>query len=55
MKYFVFYLLIINIISFCLMYIDKQKAKKNKWRIKEDTLIMSAILGTRCYNTMVYS
>ena len=29
MKYFVFYLLIINIIAFCLMYIDKQKAKKN--------------------------
>lgn len=45
MKYFVFYLLIINIISFCLMYIDKQKAKKNKWRIKESTLIMSAVLG----------
>ncbi len=45
MEYFLFYLLIINIIAFCLMYIDKQKAKKNKWRIKENTLIMSAILG----------
>ncbi|MDY4078551.1 MAG: DUF1294 domain-containing protein [Clostridium sp.] len=45
MKYFLFYLLIINIIAFCLMYIDKQKAKKNKWRIKEDTLMISAFLG----------
>ena len=45
MKYFVFYLLIINIIAFCLMYVDKEKAKKNKWRIKESTLIMSAVLG----------
>lgn len=45
MKYFLFYLLIINIIAFSLMYIDKQKAKKNKWRIKEDTLIISAFLG----------
>ena len=45
MKYFLFYLLIINIIAFSLMYIDKQKAKKNKWRIKEDTLMISAFLG----------
>lgn len=41
----IFYLLIINIIAFSLMYIDKQKAKKNKWRIKEDTLMISAFLG----------
>ena len=41
----IFYLLIINIIAFSLMYIDKQKAKKNKWRIKEDALMISAFLG----------
>lgn len=41
----IFYLLIINIVAFSLMYIDKQKAKKNKWRIKEDTLMISAFLG----------
>ena len=39
------YLLLINIIALALMYIDKQKAKKNKWRIKESTLMLSAILG----------
>lgn len=27
------------------MYIDKQKAKKNKWRIRENTLIGVSIIG----------
>jgi len=31
--------LIINIISFFLMGIDKKKAQKSKWRIKESTLL----------------
>lgn len=43
--YFILYLLIINIISFMLMYIDKQKSKKHKWRIRERTLFLSAIIG----------
>ena len=45
MKYFVLYLLIINAIAFVLMLIDKQKAKKKKWRIKESTLLGVAALG----------
>lgn len=43
--YFIIYLLIINIFSFMLMYVDKQKSKKHKWRIKEKSLFISAISG----------
>lgn len=39
------YLLIINAIAFLLMLVDKQKAKKNLWRIPEATLMTSALLG----------
>ena len=42
---FIFYLLIINILGFIFMYIDKEKAKKHKWRISENTLIILALLG----------
>lgn len=45
MKYFLIYLLIINAAAFLLMLIDKQKAKKNRWRIPESTLMLSAVLG----------
>lgn len=39
------YLLAINIIAFTSMWIDKQKAKHNKWRIKERTLFLQALFG----------
>ncbi|EGT3617127.1 DUF1294 domain-containing protein [Clostridium perfringens] len=39
------YLVVINLVAIVLMYIDKQKAKKHKWRISENTLIGVAILG----------
>jgi uncharacterized membrane protein YsdA (DUF1294 family) len=45
MEYFILYLLIINAIAFLLMLIDKQKARKKKWRIKEATLMGVAALG----------
>lgn len=38
------YLVIINIISFALMGIDKKKAVKHEWRISEATLFISALL-----------
>lgn len=37
-------LLIMNIISFALMGIDKKRAKEHAWRIPEKTLFLSAIL-----------
>lgn len=45
MKYFFLYLLLINALAFLLMLADKQKARKNRWRIPEATLILSAVLG----------
>ena len=45
MKPFLIYLFIINALGFLLMLIDKQKAKKKKWRIPEVTLMGVAALG----------
>lgn len=39
------YLLLINAAGFLLMLLDKQKAKKRKWRIPEATLMTTAALG----------
>ena len=44
-QYSMYYLFAINIVSFFLYGIDKYKAKKNKWRISEATLLMIAIIG----------
>lgn len=45
MKLLSFYLLNINIAGFILFGIDKLKAIHNKWRIRESTLILFALLG----------
>lgn len=45
LKYFIIYLIIINIIAFIAMYIDKKRAKIGKWRIKEYTLFILALIG----------
>ena len=45
LKNIILYFLCINLIGFLIMYIDKQKAKKNKWRIKESTLFAITALG----------
>ena len=39
------YLLAINVITFFVYGIDKLKAKRNKWRIPEATLLGLAIIG----------
>lgn len=39
------YFLIVNFWLFCLMGLDKQKAKKEQWRIKESTLWILAWIG----------
>ena len=44
-QYSMYYLFAINIVSFFLYGIDKYKAKKNKWRISEATLLMIAVIG----------
>ena len=44
-KLIIVYVILINLVGFALMGMDKQKAKKNKWRIPEKTLFLSAIFG----------
>lgn len=45
MKYLLAYLLIINAAGFLLMRSDKVRARKNRWRIPEATLMTVAALG----------
>lgn len=45
LKNILLYLLMINIIGFFMMWSDKRKAKKGKWRIPEQTLFIITALG----------
>ena len=44
-KNIIIYVFGINLIAFLAMFIDKQKAKKGKWRIPEKTLFIITALG----------
>lgn len=39
------YFVVINIVGFVIMGIDKAKAKANAWRIPEKTLLFIALIG----------
>lgn len=41
----IIYLIAINIITFLAMWLDKRKAKKGRWRIPENTLLLFVLLG----------
>ena len=41
----IIYLVVINILGFLVMWIDKKKAERNAWRIKERTLFIITALG----------
>lgn len=45
MRYFAYYLLLANGLSFLLFGIDKKRAIDKQWRIPEKTLLLSAALG----------
>lgn len=45
LKEFLIYYFCINLIMFILMYVDKQRAKSHKWRIKEKTLFFFSLIG----------
>lgn len=45
MDILIYYLLIVNALSFLLMLIDKQKSIKHAWRIREATLLSIAAIG----------
>ena len=44
-RYLIYYLLFINAATFIIYGIDKDKAKKAKWRISEATLLTMAAVG----------
>ena len=44
------YFVVINIIGFLIMFIDKRKAKKGAWRIPEKTIFIITALGGRNWN-----
>ncbi|MBR1702798.1 MAG: DUF1294 domain-containing protein [Lachnospiraceae bacterium] len=39
------YFIIINVVAFAMMGIDKKRARTNAWRISEKTLFLAALLG----------
>ena len=43
--YILTYLIAINILTFVIYGNDKRKARKNKWRTPESTLLMLALIG----------
>ena len=45
MKNIIIYFLLINIVGFFIMWLDKRKAKKGAWRIPEKTLFIITALG----------
>ena len=45
MRVLIYYLLGINLLTFFVYGIDKWKAKRDKWRVPEATLLMLAALG----------
>ena len=44
-KNVIIYLILINLIGFFVMWSDKKKKKKGKWRIPENTLFLITLLG----------
>ena len=40
-----YYLIVINILTFAVYGIDKWKARQGNWRISEATLLMLAVIG----------
>ncbi|HZG60777.1 MAG TPA: DUF1294 domain-containing protein [Anoxybacillus sp.] len=42
---FELYVFIVNMLGFFVIAIDKQKAKKGKWRIAESTIWLVSLLG----------
>lgn len=41
----IIYIITINVVTFLVMWLDKRKAKKGRWRIPENTLLLFVLLG----------
>lgn len=45
LEYLIIYFIVMNLVGIVAMAIDKRKAKKGEWRIKEGTLFIITMLG----------
>ena len=45
MDYFYLYLIVINLIGFLIMKIDKDRARKRQWRIPEAQIWLISLIG----------
>lgn len=41
----IIYFFVINLVTFFMMWYDKRRAINNKWRVKESTLFILALIG----------
>lgn len=41
----IYYIFLINLIAFIVIYTDKQKAIRKKWRTKESTIMFLSLIG----------
>lgn len=45
LSYFLIYFFVVNIVGFFMMYLDKQRSRRQEWRIAEKTLLIIAVIG----------
>lgn len=45
MKWFLIYLVIMNLYGFLIMGVDKKRAVKHAWRVPEKVLFLTSVLG----------
>lgn len=45
MRWLIYYIIVINVVSFLVYGLDKWKAKTGRWRIPERTLLILALIG----------
>ena len=45
LKFLLIYIIIMNVVGFFIMGIDKRKAEKHAWRISEKTLFLVSLIG----------
>lgn len=45
MHVIILYVVVINLVGFALMGVDKHRARRHQWRIPEKTLFLTALLG----------
>jgi len=45
MHLLLYYFIVVNICGFCLICLDKKRAIRHQWRIRENTFLFIALLG----------